>query len=75
MVVRNARDLRRDGPWAQRIPVMDTTAIIMARTIAFTVTGLPTTIMGIAMIINTVMATDTASSIRRSPVRLAGFGP
>ncbi len=54
---------------------MDTTAIIMARTIAFTVTGLPTTIMGIAMIINTVMATDTASSIRRSPVRLAGSGP
>ncbi len=75
MVVRNARDLRRDGPWAQRIPVMDTTAIIMARTIAFTATGLPTTIMGIAMITNTVMATDTASSTRRSPVRLAGSGP
>ncbi len=46
-----------------------------ARTIAFTAAGLPTTIMGIAMITNTIMTTDTASSIGRSPVRLAGSGP
>jgi hypothetical protein len=74
MVVRNTRDLRKDGSWAQNITVMGTTDIIMARTIALTATGLRTTVMGIAMITNMVMATDTASSTRLSPVRLAGSG-
>src|SRR6266536_749368 len=60
------RALRKHGPWAQSIRVMDTTTTITARTIAVTTTNVPITPMGMAMTTNTVTATGTASSTRRS---------
>src|SRR6266536_4282280 len=66
VAVRNARDLRKHGPSAQSIRVMDTTTTITARTIAVTTTNVPITPMGMAMTTNTVTATGTASSTRRS---------